>query len=183
MDVGWSSKSSREKEKQKKKRDWKEAEENFYFHFPHPLSRHINNGHFFNAPHMLHADVDAVSSYFSISHTPRTLFFSFLCFFFLSSSSSFEWLLKWDFLNREEKNMRGESFAVCWVVIYTLLCSLCIFYFIFFDVSFVKKIVISIFLSLVARFCVCYSAKKKIYWTKNVCCDIVSCTVGLMLWS
>lgn len=58
----------------------KTAEENFYFHFPHPLSRHINNGHFFNAPHMLHADVDAVSSYFSISHSTvhsLTLFFPF----------------------------------------------------------------------------------------------------------
>lgn len=62
----------REKEEKKgiEKKQKKQQRENFYFHFPHPLSRHINNGHFFNAPHMLHADVDAVSSYFSISHSP-----------------------------------------------------------------------------------------------------------------
>lgn len=130
----------------------KAAKENFYFHFPHPLSRHINNGHFFNAPHMLHADVDAVSSYFSISHSiavhSLTLFFPF-CPRHPPSSDYWNgtfWI-----------HARGE-FSAAVVLGGHLLSSLCIFYFIFFDVSFVKKIVISI--SLVARFCVCYSAKK-----------------------
>ena len=126
----------------------------------------------------------AVSSFFSFSLPPRPLFFSFLCFFFLSSSSSFEWLLKWDFLNREEKNMRGESFAVCWVVIYTLLCSLCIFYFIFFFWCVIREenCNLNFFFSCRSLLCLLF-CEKKIYWTKNVCCDIVSCTVGLMLWS
>lgn len=118
------------------------SKRNFYFHFfPHPLSRHINNGHFFNAPHMLHADVDAVSSYFSISHSTRHSFFPFFRLSFIPPTTLLHIhfypsdVLKWDFLNRKSEghNKAGGHSA------------LTLFHYFFFDVSFVKKIVISAF--------------------------------------
>lgn len=189
MDVGWSSTSSREKRKKsRRRRKGIEKMEKY--------NRTAERKNFISIFHIHFRDI----SIMDIFLMPRTCYMLMLMLFHLifpfpiplslfSHSFPFLYICRhpppssseyWNgtfFLNREWKNiMRGESYVAATDVVVVGWSSTAVYFSFFFDVSFVKKIVISI-----SCFVFAIQRKKYIYWT-NICmaryCDIVSCTVG-----
>lgn len=117
--------SRRGKKKSRRKKGlkrWKKQQRKIFISIFHIHSRDISIMDIFLMPrtcYMLMLMLFHLIFPFPTPHTHRSLF-SFL----FSSSSSFEWLLKWDFLNRErEKTCEGRVCCFCWAGwSSTLLC-------------------------------------------------------------
>lgn len=105
---GRRSRQGKKKSRRKKgiEKMWKKQQRKIFISIFHIHSRDISIMDIFLMPRTCYMLM--LMLFHLIFPFPTLLSFPFFFSFFLSSSSSFEWLLKWDFLNRERKTCEGR---------------------------------------------------------------------------